>query len=166
MWIPEDLGSPTPIALFVANSFRLNWLMARSFPKRMFHILGIFNFMGSLLHLGLHSHSCTHCPLRGFLPGLPNLPLKSRWKPSWPYNIQDAGKNSPTQMMLSSANSAGSSQPFFHYGFSSLCVPGWMRTVKRIPGNQFPKRLVLNKDPGYSVLKWKVYTFAPQTCDA
>lgn len=53
----------------------------------MLHIPSFFNFLRSLLHFQLSSHSFIHCCLWSTHPGFPVLLLQSRRNPSWTHNF-------------------------------------------------------------------------------
>lgn len=83
----EELRQPCPYSLASWSphgfSLGLTLLIVCCFPQQTFHVTGISNFLGSVLHAWLHSHSLTYHFLRGTFLGLGSLSLKSWWKQLW-----------------------------------------------------------------------------------
>jgi hypothetical protein len=161
----KGLGNSHPCGLSSCISLGLSpglaGLATCRFSQWTVCVLGISNFLGSPLHLWLHSHSfmrnptrdccrdsdpITHCPVsQSFL-------LKSGWKPPWPHNscILHACKTSIVFMI---PRSAASWDPLTH-AYSDLSGAWWLNMGKHFP-----------RQPWNSLFKTKsfklVKTFAP-----
>lgn len=134
MWVPQDLGSPTPKTFLVGDlmaSLRLShlllWFSFADTPCYWnFQILEVF-IITSVSLPQLHT-----LPHQGHISWPSRLSFEFDYKPPWPNHscILSTTKASFKWMMCRSASTVSSSRGCLDCGCSSLWVPGWLSMVK------------------------------------
>lgn len=160
MWTPKGLDNFALMTLIVSPLLPsiLSWFCSQPVFIQIFH----GSSFSILLHLWLHSHNFTICPLMGTLPGLSNH-LKYGWKPSWSHNscILHTHKTSTMRMAPGSTASSHSVWQLLDHICRVLQVTGWWSTVKQIPRNHFSGGSISGMVPWRSFLKAKPFNFKP-----